>query len=138
MRQHYLTLPPAPSTLNPHLSAAIDAVILRALAKQPDERFASVTAFARAFHEAVESERRTAGTFLWLAGISVPLAGVVLYFVTSGRPVIRGAATARRWKLDLPLRLHPRLRHRAACRSTQQVALRNPGTQRNSIADFIR
>src|SRR5919206_3030972 len=26
-------------------------------------------------HEAVESDRRTAGTFLWLAGISVPLAG---------------------------------------------------------------
>ncbi|HEX6555863.1 MAG TPA: substrate-binding domain-containing protein [Ktedonobacteraceae bacterium] len=56
MRQHYLAPPPAPSTLNPRLSAAIDAVLLRALAKQPDERFASVTAFARAFHEAVQSE----------------------------------------------------------------------------------
>src|SRR5258707_4606121 len=29
-------------------------------------------------HEAVESERRTAGTFLWLAGISVPIAGAVV------------------------------------------------------------
>ncbi len=56
MRQHYLVPPPAPSSLNPHLSPAIDAVLLRALAKQPEERFASVNAFAGAFHEAVHSE----------------------------------------------------------------------------------
>ena len=43
-------------------------------------------------HEAVESERRTAGTFLWLAGISVPLAGAVVYFATSGRPLIHDAS----------------------------------------------
>jgi cytoskeleton protein RodZ len=36
-------------------------------------------------HEAVESERRTAGTFLWLALISLPVAGVLVYFATSGR-----------------------------------------------------
>jgi serine/threonine protein kinase len=56
MRQHYLPPPTAPSTLNPRLSGAIDAVLLRALSKQPDERFPSVTAFARAFHEAVHSD----------------------------------------------------------------------------------
>ncbi|HEY6539886.1 MAG TPA: protein kinase [Ktedonobacteraceae bacterium] len=55
MRQHYLTPPPAPSSLNPRLSPAIDAVLLRALAKQPEERFASVTAFAQAFGEAAQS-----------------------------------------------------------------------------------
>jgi cytoskeleton protein RodZ len=43
-------------------------------------------------HEAVESERRTAGTFLWLAGVSVPLAGAVVYFATAGRPLIRDVA----------------------------------------------
>jgi cytoskeletal protein RodZ len=43
-------------------------------------------------HEAVESERRTAGTFLWLAVVSLPIAGAVVYFATSGRPVIGGAA----------------------------------------------
>src|SRR5215470_6410239 len=37
-------------------------------------------------HQAVESERRTAGTFLWLALVSVPLAGAVVYFATAGRP----------------------------------------------------
>ncbi len=56
MRQHYLTPPPAPSTLNPRLSAAMDAVLLRALSKQPGERFPSVAAFARAFQEAVQSD----------------------------------------------------------------------------------
>ena len=45
-------------------------------------------------HEAVESERRTAGTFLWLAIVSLPIAGAVVYFATSGRPVIGGAAQA--------------------------------------------
>ena len=36
-------------------------------------------------HEAVESERRTAGTFLWLALVSVPVAAGLVYFATSGR-----------------------------------------------------
>jgi serine/threonine protein kinase len=54
MRQHYLTPPPAPSALNPQLSPAIDAVIMRALAKQPEERFSSVAAFAQAFQEATQ------------------------------------------------------------------------------------
>lgn len=51
MRQHYLTPPPAPSTLNPHLSAAIDAVLMRALSKQPEQRFPTIAAFARAFEK---------------------------------------------------------------------------------------
>lgn len=54
MRQHYLTPPPTPSTLNPRLSAAIDAVLMRALAKQPEERFPTIAAFARAFGEAAQ------------------------------------------------------------------------------------
>src|SRR5712692_11346519 len=55
MRQHYLTPPLAPSTLNPRLSSSIDAVLLRALAKQPEGRFPSVAACAGAFQEAVQS-----------------------------------------------------------------------------------
>jgi serine/threonine protein kinase len=56
MRQHYMTPPPAPSSLNASLSPAIDAVLLCALAKDPEERFVSVSAFAQAFDEAVHSE----------------------------------------------------------------------------------
>src|SRR5262245_37429633 len=43
-------------------------------------------------HQAIESERRTAGTFLWLALVSLPLAGAVVYFATAGRPLARGAS----------------------------------------------
>ena len=56
MRQHYLTPPPAPSSLNAHLSPAIDAVLVRALSKDPEERFPSVSAFGQAFQQAVQSE----------------------------------------------------------------------------------
>jgi hypothetical protein len=38
-------------------------------------------------HEAVESDRRTASTFLRLVAISVPVAAVVLYFGVAGRRV---------------------------------------------------
>jgi cytoskeleton protein RodZ len=34
-----------------------------------------------------ESDRRMAGTFLWLFLVSVPAVGAVLYFATAGRPV---------------------------------------------------
>lgn len=43
-------------------------------------------------HESVESDRRTAGTFLSLIAISVPIAAALLYFATSGRRV-----TANPW-----------------------------------------
>jgi cytoskeleton protein RodZ len=36
-------------------------------------------------HQAVESDRRMAGVFLWLILVSVPVAGAVLYFATAGR-----------------------------------------------------
>ena len=49
MYQHINTQPQPPSSLNPRLSSDIDAVLLRALAKQPDQRFASIKAFANAF-----------------------------------------------------------------------------------------
>jgi cytoskeleton protein RodZ len=41
---------------------------------------------------AVESERRTAGTFLWLLLIAVPIAGGLLYFSSLGRPAILAPA----------------------------------------------
>ena len=40
---------------------------------------------------AVESERQTAGTFLSLLAISIPIAGVVLYFGTAGRRAVEEA-----------------------------------------------
>ena len=36
-------------------------------------------------HVAVESDRRTAGTFVWLVVLSLPIAGGIAYFATAGR-----------------------------------------------------
>jgi cytoskeleton protein RodZ len=38
-------------------------------------------------HVSVENDRRRAGAFLWLIGLSLPIAGAVLYFATAGRGV---------------------------------------------------
>jgi cytoskeletal protein RodZ len=40
-------------------------------------------------HEAVESDRQTAGVYLWLVVVSVPLAAALLYFTASGREAAR-------------------------------------------------
>jgi len=53
MYQHFSAQPPSPSTFNPHLPAAIDLVILRALSKRPEDRFPTISAFASAFEQAV-------------------------------------------------------------------------------------
>ncbi len=52
MYQHFTVQPPAPSKFNPRLPVALDTVLLRALSKQPDERFPSIADFADAFAEA--------------------------------------------------------------------------------------
>ena len=59
MYQHFNAQPQAPSTYNPQLSAAIDAVILRALAKKPEERFPSITDFASALMQAAQGSQPT-------------------------------------------------------------------------------
>jgi WD40 repeat protein len=59
MHLHAMTPPPPPSTFNPRLSGELDTVLLHALAKQPEQRFASMTAFANAFQQAVQSRPDT-------------------------------------------------------------------------------
>jgi hypothetical protein len=53
MYQHIHVTPQPPSTLNPRIPADVDTVILHGLAKKPEERFASISAFARAFQQAL-------------------------------------------------------------------------------------
>ena len=52
----------APSALNPALSPATDAALLRALAKSPTERYPSVALFAEAIDEALAVAVGSAGT----------------------------------------------------------------------------
>src|SRR5579885_1144371 len=54
MYRHFSVQPPAPSTFYPRLPAALDSVLLRALAKKPEERYPSIVDFASAFTEAAQ------------------------------------------------------------------------------------
>lgn len=51
--QHTNVPPPPPGIINPAIPVELDAVLLRALAKTPQERFDSITAFAQAFRQAL-------------------------------------------------------------------------------------
>ena len=55
MYQHFQEQAPAPSTFNPRLSKAIDNVLLHALAKRPENRFPTISAFADVLKQAMES-----------------------------------------------------------------------------------
>ncbi len=55
MYAHLQEPPRPPCTLNPLLPVAVNGVLLRALAKKPEERFPSVSAFAQAFQEAFQN-----------------------------------------------------------------------------------
>jgi eukaryotic-like serine/threonine-protein kinase len=65
MYQHFNTPPPPPSVFNPRVPGEIDAVLLRALAKRPDERFPSISAFTRAFQEAVQHASAASAPAPW-------------------------------------------------------------------------
>src|SRR5579859_7368612 len=55
--QHMNTPPVPPSALNPLLPADIDVVLLHGLAKEPQSRFASVTAFAYGFQQSIQAHQ---------------------------------------------------------------------------------
>ncbi|MCV7056613.1 serine/threonine protein kinase [Mycolicibacterium gilvum] len=50
---HLQTPPPQASTTNPHIPRALDAVIERGMAKEPDDRYGSAGALARAAQRAI-------------------------------------------------------------------------------------
>lgn len=54
MYAHVNTQPPVASSINPRLPAAVDVVLSHGLAKRPEQRFASISAFARALQQALQ------------------------------------------------------------------------------------
>lgn len=54
MYQHFTVQAPPPGKFSPRLPSALDAVLLRALAKKPQERFPAVADFATALTSAVQ------------------------------------------------------------------------------------
>jgi len=60
--QHAHAQPQPPSTFNQYIPAALDLVLLRALAKKPEDRFPTISAFAQAFEEALYNTNELALT----------------------------------------------------------------------------
>lgn len=56
VHDHIYTAPPLPSELNPAVNPTLEAVLLKALAKQPDARYSSAVALAQAFLAALDGE----------------------------------------------------------------------------------
>jgi len=79
--QHMYVEPPLPSTMNPSISEEIDAVLLRALAKNPANRYSSVAAFAKAFRQALVQKGTLASpaidTGKTQGGVTLESSGVV-------------------------------------------------------------
>jgi serine/threonine protein kinase len=67
MHQHFMIQPQPTGSLNPAIPPALDAVILRALEKEPDKRFPSILEFAQAFQQALQSTGNQDATVISLA-----------------------------------------------------------------------
>lgn len=59
VKMHITDPPPSPTTLRPDLPAAAEDVILKGMAKRPEERFPTCTALAVAFEQAVSGHGRS-------------------------------------------------------------------------------
>ena len=64
MFHHLNTQPQSPNLLNHRVPPTFDAVLLRALAKRPEDRYPSVSMFANAFQNALSDDFRLAPTVL--------------------------------------------------------------------------
>jgi serine/threonine protein kinase len=93
--KHLNEPPPSPREYNPHLSAATEHVILKALAKSPDQRYARAVDLANAIEQSLESgatlpllspATSNVGVPRWLIGLGalalVAVAAVVVALVT--------------------------------------------------------
>jgi len=107
MRGHADKLPPRPSEVNPAVSPAVEAVLLKALAKKQEARYQSAGEMAAALRQAVsgavvEAERarapspvvpaRPALPWKWVAGVGaavVVVVGLIIALKSGGGPTAK-------------------------------------------------
>ena len=104
MQQILFKDPPAPSFVNPALTDAFDAPLLRALAKRPESRHSSVDAFAQSLADALAAagDRARIGAFSAGVGI-VDAAADATPSVASARPPLETLIDYLRAAADAPL-----------------------------------
>lgn len=95
--QHISTPPPSLAKQVPDLSPAMEEVVLRALAKWPEQRFASVQEFAHALEQALlEAPRASFSTVLSFQKTAPPLPGNEKILASNHKP-------EPIWKVPVPL-----------------------------------
>jgi serine/threonine protein kinase/outer membrane protein assembly factor BamB len=77
MYAHVHIPPHPPSHLNARLPAALDGVLLRALAKKPEDRYPSISAFATAFQQALQGADTSSPLSLTLSVVATPQGSMV-------------------------------------------------------------
>lgn len=84
--QHATEPPLPPSKANPGISAAVDAVVLRALAKRPEDRFPTMRAFVRALDMALRAPGGSVSTLTRPRGDTFPALPAVRFTLPTVRP----------------------------------------------------
>jgi hypothetical protein len=109
--QHVTTTPLSPGMLAPELPPRVDAVVMRALAKKPADRFPTLEALANSFERAVTSASTAYGIAPNLSRVTAPIAASAASQDTPDAQAAFPTAADRRG--DLPTAAHPRT-HAAA------------------------
>ncbi len=84
--QHATEWPPPPSTVNPSLSPAVDAVVMRGLAKRPEERFPTMRALVRALDMALRAPGGSSSTLTRPRDATFPVLPAVRLTLPTVRP----------------------------------------------------
>jgi eukaryotic-like serine/threonine-protein kinase len=128
MYQHFNVSPQPPSTINPALSQEIDAVILKALAKDPEGRFQAIAAFAAALRGVIEGRDKGAQTII--KGSSTPQDGDLHFMLAISKDE---AQSGTRRMLNIPDGQSITISVPAGSYDGQTLWLRRPGTQTGSL-----
>jgi serine/threonine-protein kinase len=88
MAAHLDNTPPQPSSVNPAISPELDRIVQTALAKRPDQRYATAAAFRKALESALDrlpqvepAARPRSRKTMWVAVVGLAIVLAVIFFV---------------------------------------------------------